>query len=70
VAEMGQIQGRMSGSVVVRGEDVERVLSRVPEGKWFFDIPIEDNGSLVDIPVEIPMRVRREIIAYVLAIAG
>lgn len=44
--------------------DIELVLGSIPEQAWMFDLPV--NG--VDLPVEVPMRVRREIIRTVLTV--
>ena len=63
--EMGGISGRMRG-VVVKGEDIERVLAQVPEQTWHYD-----DGEMAAVGggwVEVPMRVRREIISHVLAV--
>jgi hypothetical protein len=65
--DLGDLQAHARGRVVVRGEDVERVLALVPEQVWMFTIDVPaNNRETVEADIDIPMKVRREIISHVL----
>ena len=71
-AEMGELSAHMKGAVL-KGAVVEAVLAAVPEQTWAYDEDVPsgyDPGGTTVLGMEIPMKVRREIVAHVLLAAG
>lgn len=67
-SELGEVTAHMTGRVVT-AQEVEEVLAVIPEQVWAWDQEVASgvtSSSTVDVAVEVPMRVRREIIALVL----